>query len=335
MKKTIIAMAIAAVSAAPMVANAGVTTYAQAYAGLNMNSSDDAGKSNTSQDDNTGRGRLGFKASEELGGGMTSFAKFEMQLDINDAGAASGADILTQRTAVVGLKAGWGAISAGRMAGAYKMAGGVTFDPFVTTGMDARGFGMAKGSYAQNGFLSQMIQYKSPKFSGVQVVYQLSMMDDDTAGSDAGTEGDSLYSITYTGVKGLKVIYASATDATDGAADKTNTKFGFKYKINKAMSVAFQSEDAEATKDIVKGVESSAGDYTYMAFSYKMGKHNITVANGTGDLTSGEETTYFAIGDTMKLSKQTSITFGQATRNSGKAGVADVDTLHIGLRKNF
>ena len=320
MKKSIIAAAIAVGMAAPMAASAGVTTYAQAYAGFNFGDT-------VTQNDNTGRGRLGFKASEELGGGMTSFAKFEMQLDINDGGAASGGNILTQRTAIVGLKAGWGAVSAGTMAGAYKMAGGVTFDPFVTTGMDARGTGMAKGKYAQNGFLSQMVQYKSPKFSGVQVAYQMSLLDDDNAAGSTGTEGDSLFSITYTGVKGLKVIYASATDADEATGDLSNSKFGASYKINKAMSVAFQSESAEAA--------SNPGDYTYFNFGYKMGKHNITIANGTGDLDSGEESTYFAIGDTMKLSKQTSITFGQVTTNSGAAGAADVDTVHIGLRKNF
>ena len=333
MKKSLIAAAIAAGMAAPLAANAGVATYGQMYAGIN--SIDNDGTATVTQNDNDGRGRMGFKASEELGGGMTAFAKYEFQVDANDAAAAGGCgEITCQRDSFVGIKAGWGAISMGRMHGAYKTAGGVKWDPFVATHLQARGNGgMAKGGYAQNGFISQLVQYKSPKISGVQFQYQTSVLDDGDDNTYTGSEGSNLYSIKYTGVKGLALIYASAKKATAGVADDIkNTKFGAKYKINKKMAVVFQSESAEATS-------SGAGDYTYLNFSYKAGKHNFVVANGSLAADAADsDVSYFAVGDVIKLSKKSHLTIGyRTTTKETGAATADTDytSFTVGLRQNF
>lgn len=351
MKKSLIAAAIAAGMAAPMAANAAVSVYSQMYSGVNSLGGDAAG---VTHNDNDGRGRLGFKTSEELGGGMTAFAKFEMQLDINDTASAGGctknkddafdatiggsSSVYCQRDSFVGIKAGWGAIALGRFHGAYKTAGGVKFDPFVATGLQARGNGgMAKGAYAQNGFISQLVQYKSPKVSGFQANVQTSLLNDDSDATTTGSEGSSLFSLTYTGVKGLKLIYASAKtggNTTGGLESKKNTKFGAKYKINKKMFVTFQSETVEAASN-------GAGSFTYMNFGYKMGKHNIVLANGSmsGDA-AGTDMTYFTVGDIIKLNKTTHLIVGQRTTGgTGKATTPNEDksvtSLTIGLRKNF
>ena len=340
MKKSLIAVAVAAGMAAPLAANAGVTTYGQLYA--SMNSIDNDGTAQVTQNDNDGRGRIGFKAAEELGGGMTAFAKLEMQIDANDAEAAGGctkntdntSSVYCQRDSFVGLKAGWGSISAGRMHGAYKTAGGVKWDPFVATHLQARGNGgMAKGAYAQNGFVSQLVQYKSPKISGFQVQYQTSILSDDDDATKTGSEGDALYSIKYTGVKGLTLLMASAKQAgttTGGTEDKVNTKFGAKYKIGKKMAVTLQSESTEAA--------SSAGDYTYLNFSYKMGKHNFVVANGTHAADAADkDVSYFAVGDVIKLSKKTHLTVGYRSTNTETGATTDKDytSFTVGLRQNF
>ena len=359
MKKTIIAAAIAAGMAAPMAANADVTVYSQLYSGINQAGGDAAG---VTQNDNDGRGRIGFKTSEELGGGMTAFAKFEIQVDVNDTVAAGGCNddftvtqgagtadqqvtkivdsssSFCQRDSFVGVKAGWGAVSMGRMHGAYKTAGGVKFDPFVATALQARGNGgMAKGAYASNGFISQLVQYKSPKIAGVQLQYQTSVLDNDNDATKESSEGDSLMAITYTGVKGLKVIYASAKQAgttTGGTEDKANTKFGAQYSIGKTMKVTFQSESVEAASN-------GAGDLTYVNFSYKMGKHNFVIANGSfaGD-NAAHDMGYMALGDIIKLNKTTHLIIGQRTTDgTGKATTPNADknvtSLTVGLRKNF
>ncbi|MDH5392684.1 MAG: porin [Gammaproteobacteria bacterium] len=343
MKKTIIAAAIAAGMAAPMAANADVTVYSQLYSGINQAGGDAAG---VTQNDNDGRGRIGFKTSEELGGGMTAFAKFEIQVDVNDTVAAGGCNkdtdntqsVFCQRDSFVGVKAGWGAVSMGRMHGAYKTAGGVKFDPFVATALQARGNGgMAKGAYASNGFISQLVQYKSPKIAGVQLQYQTSVLDNDNDATKESSEGDSLMAITYTGVKGLKVIYASAKQAgttTGGTEDKANTKFGAQYSIGKTMKVTFQSESVEAASN-------GAGDLTYVNFSYKMGKHNFVIANGSfaGD-NAAHDMGYMALGDIIKLNKTTHLIIGQRTTDgTGKATTPNADknvtSLTVGLRKNF
>ena len=333
MKKSLIAVAVAAGMAAPLAANAGVTTYGQLYAGIN--SIDNDGTSTVTQNDNDGRGRIGFKASEELGGGMTAFAKLEIQIDANDAAAAGGCGAQRcQRDSFVGLKAGWGAISAGRMHGAYKTAGGVKWDPFVATHLQARGnHGMAKGGYAQNGFINQLVQYKSPKISGVQFQYQTSVLDDGDDNTYTSSEGSNLYSIKYTGVKGLTLIYAGSKQAKAGTADDVkNTKFGAKYKINKKMAVTFQSEAVENASG------GAAGDYTYMNFTYKMGKHNLAIANGTFAAdAANSDGTYFAVGDVIKLSKKTHVTVGYRASNTETGATTDKDytSFTVGLRQNF
>jgi predicted porin len=174
MKKSLIAAAVAAGIATPMMANADVTVYGRAYIGVTQE--DNGTTTSITQDDNQGHGRVGVKFSEELGGGMSSFGVFEYQMDVSDTVAAGGCgQNLCDRQQFAGIKAGWGSIALGRFHSTYKTTGGVKFDPFVATDLQARGNGgMARGAYAQNGFISQLIQYKSPKMSGFQLQYQTS-----------------------------------------------------------------------------------------------------------------------------------------------------------------
>ena len=126
------------------------------------------------------QGRVGLKAAEDLGDGMTGLAKFEFKADTSD-NTTSGSNIsLTARESLVGLKAGWGQLELGNLKSAYKYYGGVKYDPFVSTTLEARGNGGMSGSssygkssalgtggplpnvssaYGHNGFLKQMLGY--------------------------------------------------------------------------------------------------------------------------------------------------------------------------------
>ncbi|WP_455199898.1 porin, partial [Kaarinaea lacus] len=105
-------------------------------------------------------GRVGVKASEDLGNGMKGLAKFEFKADTADNEASTGIS-LTARESMVGLKAGWGQVEAGRLKSAYKYAGGVKYDAFVATTLQARGNGgmSGKGKYGQSVSLGGLNAY--------------------------------------------------------------------------------------------------------------------------------------------------------------------------------
>jgi major outer membrane protein P.IB len=119
MNKKLLAIAIgAAVSAAPMFASADVTLYGHAQ--VEVASVDNSSTGNLTNVADNARGRLGVKASEKLGNGMTAIAGFEWKIDTTQGGQATG-----QRESFVGLKGDFGTISAGHLKSAYKYTGGI------------------------------------------------------------------------------------------------------------------------------------------------------------------------------------------------------------------
>ena len=82
MNKKLLALAIGtAFSAAPMFATADVTVYGHAQ--VEVGTVDDGTTDTTVVSDNA-RGRLGVKASEKLGNGLTAIAKFEWKIDTTE-----------------------------------------------------------------------------------------------------------------------------------------------------------------------------------------------------------------------------------------------------------
>lgn len=107
MKKSLIALAVAAVVAAPMTAHAAGKIYAQVQAEV---SNSDSG---TQMVDNA-RGRIGYKSTVDLGNGMAMIGKMEFKMDTADGDSSSTA-ALTKREMFVGMKQGWGTIMMGRL----------------------------------------------------------------------------------------------------------------------------------------------------------------------------------------------------------------------------
>ena len=104
------------------------------------------------------RGRLGVKGSEDLGGGLKGIYKYEWQVDTTDMSTNDKGNHTNGREAFVGLKGGFGQIELGRVKAAYKYYGGVKYDPFVTTELEARRYGgMSTGSFGHNSFLSDTL----------------------------------------------------------------------------------------------------------------------------------------------------------------------------------
>ena len=106
MNKTLIAMAVAGVMAAPMAAQADATIYGKLHTSIDVGDTggDDVGglkASSTYWQSNSSR--IGFKGSEDLGGGLSAIWQFESNIDVGSGSTSWG-----MRNSFLGLKGGWG-----------------------------------------------------------------------------------------------------------------------------------------------------------------------------------------------------------------------------------
>jgi len=338
MNKNIIALAVAAGFAAPMAANAAPTLYGQ----LQMEFTDQevcvAGTcASANVVDDKKRGRLGIKGSEDLGNGLSAIYKFEWQVDTGAADIDDG-----DREAFVGLKGDWGTFQAGALKSPYKYTGGVKYDPFVATYLEARSRGgmsgkvtdlggNAKGTFGHHGFMTDTISY-SNKFDKVSFWIATSL---DEAGGAKGADGDLSASIKYSG-KSFEVFVATASDDLVGgtvADDYSATKFGGQWKSG-AHKLSAQLENTEYG---FGGGGSGEADVLFVGYQFKMGKNVFAASYGNTDWDAVPiETDYLALGIIHKYSKKTRIFGGMSTSETDIAGVALEDnTLSVGMRVDF
>ncbi len=339
MNKKLIAMAVGAALAAPMAANAGVTVYG--HLSVEVASVDNKGfgennsggyrtgmgtnESGIKMNDNK-RGRLGVKVSEDLGGGLKGIAKFEWQVNTPYGDIADG-----RREGWVGLKGGWGEFKAGRIKTPYKYTGGVKYDPFVTTYMEARkSGGMKGGSYGQNSFWDTSVSYKN-KWGGFSLWIDYGL-DEVNGTSNAGNMGDLSASVKY-GAKNWEIFAAyNAFDSNDNDGNNdTVTKIGGQFKFGGAHTISAQYE-----MDNPDGDNNDASIY-FIGYQFKMGKNILAAQYGNTDYdpgTTSADATYYALGVIHKFSKKTRAFVGYRNTD-GDAANNDLSVFSAGLRVDF
>lgn len=336
MNKKILALAVGAVmGAAPMVgAQADVKIYGN-FLGQIAHESNNGNRSQTVQNDNTGRGRLGFLFHEKLGNGLTSFGKLEFQVDINDSYSAGcnsvtktsgGTKIVGEQTcmrdAFVGIKGGFGAIAAGSFHGAYKTTGGVKYDPFVTTALDARGVGgMARGRLAQNNFVRQIVQYQTPNLMGFKAQAQYSFDQSTPSTPNSGTtNGDWLAGLTYNigHNSGVQLIGAWAHNEVTGGTNQDNWKLGAQWKGG-PFTVQTQYERTETAGTLFFNGNSYNGKAKiwYVNGGYRVGNWDLflSYADYKARDNSNYDTKFYRAGTWYHFSKKTSAYIGYRKSN--------------------
>lgn len=160
MNKKLITLAVAAVVAAPMAASAEVTIYGVghvSYDGIKYDGEkrtyDVVGNSGASAGHAS---RLGFKGSEDLGGGLKAIWKMEFAFDQADTSTLS-----SNRNSYVGLASdSWGTALLGRHDTPYKMSVG-SYDLFADQLGDFNGTVGFEDIRSSN-----VIAYVSPDFGG-------------------------------------------------------------------------------------------------------------------------------------------------------------------------
>lgn len=319
MNKKLIALAVGATfGALPLVTTAGVTVYGHAQVEVG---NVDTGASDTTEVQDNARGRLGIKASEKLGNGMTAIAKFEWKVDTTLGGSDTG-----QRESFVGLKGGFGTVTAGALKSPYKYTGGVKYDPFVATMLEARGAnGMSKGElgaskYGHNGFLSNNVGYMLPKMGAFKAWAVASPDEGD------GTGGD--YSIgAIFGQKTWEIIAALIHNDANGA-NADAYKIGGMYKFGNFKIVGqFEnlSFDTAGTPDT---------EIYFIGGQAKFGSNVIVAQFGNKDPGGASaDLDYFTIGLIHNLSKKTRLTAG--FRSYETSATAETETFAVGMRMKF
>jgi predicted porin len=327
MSKKLIAVAVgAALGLSPLAASAAkVTVYGHAQ--VEISSLDNGSTSDGTNVSDEARGRFGIKASEKLGNGMKALAKFEFRTDTADnLKGTSGEDELGPRESYVGLKGSFGTVLLGRNKSAYKYSGGVKYDIFVATTLEARGRGgmskgdLGNGAFGHSSFISNSISYKSPNMNGFSLWAQYS--PDEVSPNSAGGDGDYAASIDYkNGPLNAGVAFVNNDDASGGDAWKIygSYKFG-----NHKILGQYEKLDRAASTDI---------KYYFLAWQMRSGNNTFVAQLGNKDVSGGAETDYYTIGLVHHLSKKTRL-FGGFS-NTDPDGGQETDIVSVGLRMIF
>jgi predicted porin len=268
-------------------------------------------------------GRIGFKASEDLGNGWKGLAKYELKADTANGGVTGA------RESLVGLKGSAVTIELGNLKSAYKYAGGVKYDPFVATTLEARGNGgMSKpGVGSQWGHSSFIKNSVGVQGGSGPIKARLTY-------APADGDGDMSLSVMYS--QGAIEAFVAMVDSGDQL--DTGAVSGNSYSATK-IGGAFKSGPHKITLQYEMTDEDSTSDPTFLFVGYqmKMGKNTFVAQLGQFDAddptTPNADADMVTLGVIHKMSKMTRI-FG-GLRQTGIDDKSGDDVISIGVRKDF
>jgi predicted porin len=370
MKKTLVAAAVAASFAAPAVSFADVAISGNVIQEF-VTDSDDTG---TSEDGLVSAAAvdLVFSVSEDLGNGMSAFAKIHT---LRDNGGSGNAD------QVVGIKGDFGTIVAGRMEdfSEGKVAAMAAVDSSDKLSIEPNG-------YHQTGRAEGGLAYVSPSFNGLTFgIAGYALPNGSTGTSSVAIDGVGGVTATYvSGVQastetksvsitndGTSITYSASTkdadakfDATDvmveyangpllvrvaretvdggvysataGTPDKETDSIAVSYKLDNITLVgyAFDVENG-------KGVTTNDVSGHFLGAKMGMGANTFSVSymeeddynTSTGAKETGTDEAWMVSVD-HALSKRTSLTAAYKSSDDGNS-TSDKDELAVGIKHVF
>lgn len=308
--KKILAIAIATAFAAPaFAATANVDVYGEFH--MSLDSLDNGSNRGTNVSNNASR--LGFKGSEDLGGGLNAIWQIESQ--INGDGANTGSTFDSQRDTFVGLKGGFGTVRLGFFDTPTKSLSR-QLDLFNNKIGDSRNFlrtNTANGSQAgannaweerfQNG-----IRYDTPSFGGFTMSAHYSTQSN---ARSANNNDSDAYSVganykngpLFAGLAYQRNNLVVAVPPVNFTGDETNMRLGVGFDVAgfKLVGLYSKSEDQ-------RGINGADRDVWGVGAGYKMGNGQIKAQYYNADdedtlANSGAK--LFAVGYDYNLSKRT------------------------------
>jgi len=254
MKKSLIALAVAGIFAAPAFAATGnVDVYGKVHGSINLMNDQPSGINDVQFTSNASR--IGFKGSEDLGGGMKAVWKLESGIDVVDGQGA-----LTARNRYIGLGGGFGTVLLGKHDTPLKLVGRKV-DLFGDTLADSRNvMGGLSDTRANN-----VLAYASPSFSGLSVLaaYVADLGNSGNAGDANNNDAWNINAMYKNGPIYLGAAYG------DGDAHK-NANLKGQWRL--AGSYAFGDFKAVAQYDNVDARTGGQGwDAWMLGGAYKLG----------------------------------------------------------------
>ena len=365
MNRKLIALAVAGVFAAP--AALAATSNVEIYGTMSLSvdsvdgGSGAAGDSLTSKDSerrmrvSSHTSALGFKGTEDLGGGLSAIWQVESLVGMNDKGTEGGG-LIGGRNTFAGLSSkSLGTLTFGLMDTALKLSTG-KLDVFTTTQLaDYRSVFSAVSNASIRA--NNSVSYVSPSFGGLVFrgttaalqeegstrdphLYSLSATYDNgplfvtlahedmkfarTTGTMFGAAGAS----TTSQGTGSNAIFA----AGDSEAEQKNTRLGVGYSFGDLkLGAAWERTKVDVTGTLTPNAnfgtataQSTDRDGWYLSAAYKLGNATLKAAySRAGDLegTSDTGAQQLSAGVDYSLSKRTTV-YGLVTQVSNDANAS-------------
>ncbi len=324
-KQTLIAAAITAALAVSANASAEATVYGKIHTSVASVSQDVAGTKNSATQIKSNASRLGFKASTDVGNGLSFIGQLEMEIDYAGDATKSSADMIKARNTFVGVKGGFGTVLAGVHDTPHKMST-AKLDPFADTYADYNNI------ITVDHRLGNVIAYVN-QFDSVGFAAAYYAGDDSVTGENTGAANSVM--VNYD--QGPLYLAGAVENYSDTVAGdvKTAAKFGAGYTFGPAtIGLVYETLAMDTIDDQTE---------TYVSLKYKTGgSATIKAAYGMRDdgVSSTDDEVMSMIGVDFKMDKKASIyaLYANGTdgglANKGKLA-GDASALAVGLVYKF
>ena len=314
-KKTLIAAAVATMASSVAMADVSVSGQVKTYfVTTDATSAGNNGKDWAPVTDTA----IDFKASEDLGNGMSVFAQISLDTDaINASTTDTTTNQSSEKDSKLGLKGGFGTLVMGRMETLSEGA--------VSSMMDDGG---ALESPLITGFARyDAIAYVSPTVNGLHAAIAGTTNGDAITTTDK--DGDGMFQhidfvVAYdNGPLSVKVARADIDAADNSTANYDVTTIAASYKIGalKVSAMNVEKDFDDTTADL--------GDDIYR-LDYTMGNNSILLGHRSHDAgTGGTSNDLTSLKLTHKLSARTAAWVGVRDVESG------ADQTHFGMIHKF
>lgn len=333
MKKSLIALAVAGAFAAPAFA---ATSNVDVYGIMNIAIQDtDVTNSDITILDNTSR--IGFKGTEDLGGGLKAVWQIESGLGGNGTTAIGTGATLGTRNTFVGLAGGFGTVLMGKHDTPYKLGTG-RLDIFGDTIGDynlGRVDGVQLLDNTQDARASSALAYISPTWSGFHFAAAV-VMNNNEAGANLGSAAgaDTIDASSLTAVYENGPLFGSLSYQTAEVLDSDAWKLGVGYAFGDTkVGFIYESVDkyngAFDRDSWLLNVAHSMGPIVLKA---QYGQADVDVAAG---VTRDQD--QWAIGADYNLSKRTAVYFVYASGDddSNVTNGGDMSGWNLGVKHSF
>jgi predicted porin len=335
--KKIVAVSLVLASGAAF-AQSSVTLYGIADMNIASRKSADTGK-RTTQVNSSGiyESRIGFKGSEDLGGGLKANFQLEQGIAMN-TGATNG----FSRQSWVGLSGGFGTFKAGKAWSAFDEIAGASQAALNSMFAPNAGGVWLTGSYKDNP--NNGLYYETPTFGGVSGAVSYGL-------GDAGEGSVASMFVKYANGPVYAGVALQNEKGTDASEAIKYTRVNGSYDLGVAKLLASYGRVAageKATKEwqlgvnvpvgaawmISGGVARSSGGITgYSPADNYIGKVVNVTAPGAADV----ERTGYGIAAFYTMSKRTKLYGGFQANTTKVPGAADADgnVVAVGVLHQF